>query len=85
MRLQQSDPIFNIGVDIMRPSYNIEPQYMVTMLTREDWTKTTCAPPAVKGLVWFADGSKMREGTGAGVYAQSVRRRLNFSLGGYVQ
>jgi len=72
-----------MGVDIMRPAYNFEPQYRVTILTREDWTKATGAPPAVKGLIWFTDGSKMREGTGAGVYGQSVEQRLSFSLGRY--
>jgi len=72
-----------MGVDIIRPAYNFEPQYWVTMLMREDWTKATGAPPAVKGLVWFTDGSKMREGTGTGVYGQSVGRRLSFSLGRY--
>jgi len=56
MRLQQFDPIFNMGVDIMKLSYNFEPQYRVTMLTREGWTKATGALPAVKGLVWFTDG-----------------------------
>ena len=52
--------------------------------TREDWTKGTGTPPAVKGLIWFTDGFKMREGTGAGVYGQSVGRRLSFSVGRYV-
>jgi len=84
MRLQQSDPIFNMGVDVMRPAFNFEPKYRVTMLTTEDCTKETGAPPAVKGLVWFTDGSKTREETGAGVYGQSVGRRLSFSLGRYV-
>ena len=37
-RLQQSDPIFNMGVDDMRPAFNLEPKYRVTMITREDWT-----------------------------------------------
>ena len=83
MQLQQSDPIFNRGVDVMRPAFNLEPKYRVTMLTREDWTKATGIPPAVKGLVWFTDGSKMRDGTGAGVYAQSVGRRPSSSLGRY--
>jgi len=83
MRLQQSDPIFHMGVDIMRPAYNFEPQYRVTTLTREEWAKATGAPPAVKGLVWFTDGSKMRDGAGVGVYGQSVRRRLSFPLGRY--
>jgi hypothetical protein len=68
MRLQQSDPIFNTGVGVMRLAYNFEPKYRVTMLTTEDWTKGTGAPPVVKGLVWFTDGSKMQGGTRAGVY-----------------
>jgi ribonuclease HI len=72
-----------MGVDVMGPAFNLEPKYRVTMLTREDWTKGTGAPPVVKGLVWFTDGSKMREGTGAGVYGQSVGRMLSFSLGRY--
>ena len=52
-------------------------------LTMEDWTKATGAPPAVKGLVWFTDGSKMGEGTGAGVYGKLVGQRLSSSLGKY--
>jgi len=52
------------------------------MLTREEWTKGTGTPPVVKGLIWFTDGSKMKEGTRAGVYGQSVGR-LSFSLGRY--
>ena len=67
----------------MRPAYNFQPHYRVTMLKREDWIKATGALPAVKGLVWFTDGSKMKEGTGVGVYGQSVGRRLIFSLGRY--
>jgi len=47
----------------MWPAFNLEPQYRVIMLTREDWTKATDAPPGVKGLVWFTDGTRMREGT----------------------
>jgi hypothetical protein len=83
MQLQQSDLTFNMGVDVMRPAFNLEPKYRVTMLMRKDWTKATGAPPAVKGLVWFTNGSKMRDDTGAGVYGQSVGRRLSSSLGRY--
>jgi len=83
MRFQQSDPFFNKGVNVMRPSFKFEPKYRVTMLTRENWNKGTGAPPAVKGLVWFTDGSRMREGAGAGIYGQSVGRRLSFSLDMY--
>jgi hypothetical protein len=83
MWLQQSDPIFNMGVDAMRPAFNFEPKYRVTMLTSEDWTKGTGTLPAVKGLICFTDRSKMKEGTVAGVYGQSVGRRLSFCLGRY--
>jgi hypothetical protein len=38
-------------------------------------------PPAVKGLVWYTDGSRTAEGTGAGVYGQSVNRRHSIPLG----
>jgi hypothetical protein len=64
VRLHQSDPIFNVGVDVTRPTFNFEPKYRVIMLTREDWTKGTVTPPVVKGLVWFTDGSKMKGGPG---------------------
>jgi hypothetical protein len=83
MQLQWSDPIFSMGVDVMRVAFNLEPKYRVTMLTREDWTKGTGASPVVKGLVWFTDWSKMREGNRAGVYGQSLGRKLSFSLGRY--
>jgi len=82
-RLQQLDPVFNMGLDATRPTCNLEPKYRVTMLTRENWTRGSGAPPEVKGLVWYADGSKMKEGTGASVFGQTVRRRLSFSLGRY--
>jgi hypothetical protein len=35
---------------------------------------------AIKGLVWFTDGSRTAEGTGAGVYGQSANSRLSISL-----
>ena len=65
----------------MRPVYNLEPKYRVTMLAREDWTRSPGTPSAVKGLVWFTDGSRTAEGTGVGVYGQSVNRRLSIPLG----
>ena len=49
MRLQQSDPLFNMGVDVMRPAFHFEPKYRITMLAREEWTKGTGTPTVVKG------------------------------------
>ena len=34
----------------------------------------------IKGFVWFTDGFRMAEGTGAGVYGQSLERKLNISI-----
>jgi len=48
----------------MMPAFNPEPKNRVTTVTREDWTKGTGDPTAVKGLIWFTEGSKMSEGTG---------------------
>ena len=67
----------------MRPTYNLEPKYRVTMLTRENWTRCSGAPPEVKGLIWYTDGSKIKEGTRANVFGQTVRRRLSYTLGRY--
>jgi ribonuclease HI len=86
VRLQQLDPIFNMRVDVMRPAYNFDPKYTVTLLSREDWTTGTGSPPIVKGHVWFTDRSQLEgggTGTGAGVYGQSDRRKLSLSLGQY--
>jgi len=53
-----------MGVDVVRLIFNPEPKYRVTILTGEDWTKETGAPTAVKGLIWFTEGSKNMEGPG---------------------
>jgi ribonuclease HI len=83
MRLQKSDPIFRMGNNIIKPAYNFEPKYRVTMLTQEEWTKGPGSPPVVKGLVQYTDGSRTERGAGAGVYEQSLDKRLNISLGRY--
>jgi hypothetical protein len=72
-----------MGLDVMRPAFNLEPKYRVTMLTREEWTRGPGTPPEVKGLLWFTDGYRMKEGTAAAVYGQSVGRRLSIFLGKY--
>ena len=67
-------------VDFMKLVYNLEPKYRVTVLAREEWTRSPWTPVS-KGLVWYWDVSRTVEGTGAGIYGQSVSRRLNIPLG----
>jgi len=52
-------------------------------LTREEWTEGPGAPPTVKGLVWYTDGSRMQRGTSAAVYGQSSGIRLSICLEKY--
>jgi len=80
IRLQRSDPIYNMGVHVIRSAFNLELKYRVTMLTREEWTRGPGTPSVVQGLVWFTNGPRMKEGTGAGVYRQSLGRRHSISL-----
>jgi len=65
-------------VDVMKPAFNLKPQNMVTMLTMEHWTKAFGASLTIKEFVWCKVGARIREGTGAGVYWQSVGRSLTF-------
>jgi hypothetical protein len=64
MQLQQPDPICNMGVDVMRPAFNLEPKYRVTILTREEWTNGAGTPPVVKGLSGVQMGPRGRRGPG---------------------
>jgi hypothetical protein len=50
IRFQKSDPIFNMRVSVMKPVFNLEPKYRVTMLTKEEWTRGPRTTSAVKGL-----------------------------------
>jgi hypothetical protein len=49
VQLHQSDPLFNMRVDVIRPTYNFEPKYRVVALTRENWTSGTGTPPPRQG------------------------------------
>jgi hypothetical protein len=82
-QLQKSDPTFNMGIDVMKPVFNLVPKYRVTMLTREEWTRGPGAPPAVKGLIWFTDGFRTMQGTRTGVCgkkAKHLSRKTCYSL-----
>ena len=65
----------------MRPAFNLEPHYRVTMLTREEWTRGPGTPPVVRGFVWFTNESRTMEGTQSGVCGHSLGRRLSISVG----
>ena len=39
MHFQKLHPVFNMGVDVMRPHFNFEPKYRDSVLTREEWIR----------------------------------------------
>ena len=65
----------------MKPVFNLEPKYSITVLTKEELTRGPGTLPVFKGLVWFMHWSRTAEGNVAGVYGQSADRRLSISLG----
>jgi hypothetical protein len=65
-------------IDFIRPVYNLEPEYRVTILAREEWTRSS-GTPAVKGYVCYTNGSRTAEGNR--VYGQSENRMLSIPLG----
>jgi len=67
----------------MRPVFNSIPKCRVTLLTREEWIRGPGTPPAVKGLIWYTDGSRMLGGARARDYGQSLGRRLSICPGKY--
>jgi hypothetical protein len=72
-----------MGVDVMRPVFNSVPKFRVTLLTREEWIRGLGTPPAVKGLIWYTDRSRMLGGARARDYGQSLGRRLSICPGKY--
>jgi len=85
MWLYRSDPIFNKAFGIMKPTFNLEPKYRVTVLTREEWIRGPGTPSVVKGLIWFTYGSRTIEENGTRVHGQSLGRRLSICLRNMLQ
>ena len=61
-----------MGFDVIRPAFNPEPKYRVTVLTIVKWTRGP-GTPVVKGFVWITAGSGTTKGTGAGVCGKKAQ------------
>ena len=79
--VRPTNGLYNMRAEGMRAAFNFNPKYRVTMLTTEESTGGPGTPPAVKGLVWYTEGSRTPGGTGTAFYGQSLGRRLSISLG----
>ena len=63
-------PIMKMVRDRTSPRYLFDKRYKVSLSTIEDWRVGHEHLPG-NGDNWFADGSKNREGAGAGVYGKN--------------
>jgi hypothetical protein len=73
-RLQKSEHIFNMGVNVMRPVFNLESKYRVTMLTRAEWTKGHGTTLAVKGSSGLQIGHGLQRGRGCVLSAVCIQK-----------
>lgn len=78
-----SDPIFSMPRDRMTPEVSFERRFDVVIPSRLDWLNGWPTGLPDDGWVRFTDGSKTKNGTGAGVHAEEVEEGAWFSLGSH--
>jgi hypothetical protein len=75
------ETILQMGTDkVLR--YALHKAFTVRLPDRSEWDRGI-VPMGKMGLIWYTDGSKTNEGTGAGVYGHGMRQKFSFSLGWY--
>ena len=73
-------PVMKMVRDRTSPRYLFDKKYKVSLSTMEDW-KTGRAHLPGDGDNWFTNGSKNKEGAGAGVYGRNSNTSLVIPLG----
>jgi hypothetical protein len=78
----KKEPILQMGSDKRILKHVYDKPFMITVPDRSEW-KEGFQPDRNGGLIWYTDGSKTNQGTGAGVYCYGAGRKPSFSLGQY--
>jgi hypothetical protein len=60
-------PVLQMGTDKMIPRYAFHKPFTVNLTSRSEWDRDF-VPIRQGGLIWYRDGSKANEVTGAAVY-----------------
>jgi hypothetical protein len=60
------EPILQMETDKMIPRFAFRKTFTVRLTSRSEWDRGF-VPIRQEGLIWYTDGSKTNEGTGAGV------------------
>ena len=76
------NPVLTMPSDSRVPIHLFGRRYVVTLKRREDWEDPE---ECVEGYteVFYTDGSKTEEGSGAGVYLSNKNEKWAFPLGQY--
>ena len=70
--------IYHMHHDFMISRFSFHKPFKILFPSREDWEmdKIKC-----NGIVWYADGSRIENRTGAGIFCKSGNVKISFSLG----
>jgi hypothetical protein len=79
MRFQQSDPTFNMGVNVTRPAFDLEPSYRVTMLGRELWTRGPGTSPVKRAHLVYRWVQEEEGHWGWSLWATCGKKAQNFT------
>lgn len=66
--------------DHMVPKYTFNRNFGIEINDRREWNSISSK---IRGSIWYTDGSKTDEGTGAGIFSETENVGLSFSLGTY--
>jgi hypothetical protein len=67
------------GSDKIIPRCEFHKKFTVTLPDRDEWNRGM-VPLKKGGLMWYTDGSKINEGTEAGVYSHGMGQIFSFIL-----
>ncbi|XP_055714248.1 uncharacterized protein LOC129808495 [Phlebotomus papatasi] len=77
-----SNPILSMVSDKMTPSYRIDKPFNVLIAEASEWQSIHNSIEQ-SALVWYTDGSKMDDSSGAGVFRLRPKFKLHIPMGKY--
>ena len=79
--LLKANPIIGSGLDKMPKRYAFNRNFEIDIGSRESWEGGELRSPPPGALVWYTDGSKTNNGTGAGIFGEAPRASVTAGLG----
>jgi ribonuclease HI len=78
--IMMKDTMISMPSDIMIPKFNFYKPFMIEIHGAAEWSSH--GHKFINGdYIWYTDGSKTEDGTGAGVYCKKLQKSMFISLG----